>query len=217
VTYITRHMAPSLERHELTCILDTDEVKVYRMARPNDSAYRVQLTFSPEGTAIQGDVGLGAAQNGICSNLGYGLKWFVRQRGESTYLCEKFLSKTWQREVVTRDLASWLSEAQGELDTAIKAMMTEDELTREEALEEAEDERENLAAWTKIQDAWDDETSEKELHEVASALLTDFWDYSIGYDYPLSDAGWLMAIQQRFAALMSDLDTTARLQGEETA
>ncbi|MDB4278266.1 hypothetical protein N9917_01550 [Deltaproteobacteria bacterium] len=215
MTYIKPHMAPSLERHELTVLLDTEEVKVYRMARPNDSAYRVQLTFTPEGIAIQGDVGLGAAQNGICSRLGKGLGWF-RGRLSEDYLCSKFLSKTWQREVVTRGLDSWLSDTQGELETAIKEMMAEDELTREEALEEAKDERENVAAWTKIRAAWGDETSEKEMYEVGSGLLTDFWDYSLGYDYPLADAGWLCVIQQRFAALLSDLNTPKRQVSEET-
>jgi hypothetical protein len=214
VTYITPYMAPSLEHHVLTCLLDTDEVKVYRMARLDDSAYRVQLTFSPEGIAIQGDVGLGAAQNGICSRLGKGLGWFRGKLSED-YLCSKFMSKTWQHEAVGRDLQARLSDAEGEFKRAwdeAQAEQDDDDPLAPADLEEHKD-AEN---WKALIADFGDETSEKELHTAGSALFTDFWDYGTGMDYPLADAGWLCAIQQRFAALVSDLDTSTRLQGEET-
>jgi len=204
MNYLKPHMTKALRKHVLTVLLDTENVKVFHMARPNHSEFRVQITFTPGGITIQGDVGLGDAQNGICSRLGYGLEWFIRQQGESTYLCEKFLHKCWQREVVTHDLDSWVVQAREELETSVKEIMGADGMTHEEALNEARSERETLAAWEEIRAAWGDETSEKEIHEVGSDLITDFWDYSVGYDYPLADAGWLMAIQQRFAELFAE-------------
>jgi len=205
MTYIDPHMPEALARHELTVVLDTEKVKVFRMARPNESAYRVQITFTPEGIALQGDIGFGAAQNGICSRGGYGVGWFGRQQSEG-YLCSKFLSKCWQRGAVERDLRSWLTQAEETLADAIAE--EEKELEEGETIDPADftEEQGEVNAWKALLDFWGDETSDKELYEEGSGYFQDFWDYSIGHDYPLSDAGWLCAVQQRFAELFAALE-----------
>jgi hypothetical protein len=208
MTYVDPHMVQALSRHVLTVFLDTEQVRVYRMARPNDSAFRVQITCTPEGIAIQGDIGLGPNQHGICSPPGYGPGWFGRRQSEG-YLCSKFLAKTWQRRVVTTDLARWLDDARNELrDTIDREVQCRPDETREEILADTDfnDVEGTVRSWEEIQAAWnEDETSEGELYEIGSEHFTDFWDYSIGTDYPLADAGWLCAIQRRFAELYTEM------------
>lgn len=196
MTYMHIHMPDALKHHVLTVVCDTEDVKVYKMHRPGDSAYRVQITFSPEGIAIQGDVGLGPNQGGICTMTGgYGVGWFGREQSEG-YLCSKFMVKQWQRRVVTRDLRAYQRDALAELQDATDGGADEEEI---EGLKEVSD------AWSHLVSFWDeDDTSDKELHEEGSQRIPDFWDYGIGMDYPLADAGWLVAIQQRFAALYAE-------------
>jgi len=201
-SYVQPHMAESLEDHVLETICFTDSVKVYRMRRPGTMMMRVQITFTPEGIAIQGDCC--PQLHGVCSALGYGLSWFAKRLSEG-YLCEKFLSREWQQEVAVQDIADQLSMAQEDLNKAIE---TEAEgrvppETREEVLAgtDFKDESDAFAMWQAVQDGFHADTGPEGLYEIASPLIDDFWDYAVGMDYNLADAGWLCAIQQRFSEL----------------
>lgn len=176
MSYVKHHMTRALSRHRLEQVSEN----VWRMRRPDSMGFRVLLTFNEEGIVIQGDIGLGEAQNGICSRGGYGIGWFGKTLSED-YLCSKFLSKTWQREVAREDIERWI--------------------------EQAEDD-EDRSNWKKLLEALGDETSEKELYEEGSDLFLDFWDYGVGTDYPVADAGWLCVIQLRFAVLYREWLTT---------
>jgi len=209
VSYIQPHMTEALVNHVLVVLLDTAEVKVFKMEIPGDSAYRVQLTFTPEGIAIQGDIGLGAGQNGICSRMGYAAAWFGRRVLTEDYLCSKFLAKEWQRRIVGRDLRSYLTDAEATYQQAreSEADYLEDDEDVEAVLAETDfsDELKDIVSWKEIIAVWDeDETSDKELHDAGSQRVSDFEDYEIGRDYPLADAGWLCAIQTRFVAMWAD-------------
>lgn len=199
MTYVKPHMSTVLAKHQLECV----SLGVWRMRRPSSMDYRVLFTFNEEGIVIQGDIGLGEAQNGICSRGGYGIEWFGSPKSED-YLCSKFLSKRWQLEAAKEDLDRWIRDATSELAQA--RLEGDPDFT--------EDARKTLDHWKKLRDDVGDETTAAELYDAGSDLFTDFWDYGIGMDYPLADAGWLCAIQQRFAVLYQaqrktiDLDPT---------
>jgi hypothetical protein len=207
---INRHMTEALAGHVLKCILDTEKVKVFRMYRPGTGIYRVQITFTPEGTAIQGDICLGRNQHGVCSSMGYGLSWFSKKLGEG-YLCEKFLRKEWQQDVAEEDVKYQLEQATAEWKAAVDeelASLPEEEREKAQAAGSlATDERDWMDKWQRI---WNgikycsSDLDPRGLDTIASPFITDFWDYEIGMDYPRGEDGWLCAIQQRFAELYYD-------------
>jgi hypothetical protein len=196
MTYVKPHMPTVLDKHQLENV----SPGVWRMRRPDSMDYRVLLTFNEEGIVIQGDIGLGDAQNGICSRGGYGIDWFGKPLSED-YLCSKFLSKRWQLEAAKEDLDRWVQDATNELAR-----------TRLEGDPDCiEDARKTLENWKKLRGTVGDETTEAELYDAGSDLFTDFWDYGVGMDYPLADAGWLCVIQQRFTALYQGRNQTLDL------
>jgi len=95
MTYVAKHFAKSLSDLELKQVLvDKDSgISVWTMKRPDSGFYRVQIIFSPEGIALQGDVRYGD-RTGATSDLGYGFNWFQSNLSED-YLCEKFLHREW--------------------------------------------------------------------------------------------------------------------------
>lgn len=202
MTYVKPHMTQALAKHTLEKVSEG----VWRMRRPGGSDYRVLLTFNEEGIVLQGDIGLGPAQNGICSRGGYGIGWFGKPLSED-YLCSKFLSKHWQLEVAKTDIESWVQDARAELDRVKKEEA--DSRSEDDPEEPDEDcfkeEEKTLNSWLAIQASIGDETSAEELYEEGSRHFDDFWDYGVGHDYNIADAGWLCAIQQRFATLYGEV------------
>ncbi len=194
MSYIAKNMTDSLKDHELKLLEKSEHFECYRMGRPDTGVYAVYITFmnhnAKQGTAprgqmivITGDISLCEHTNAVASNYGYGKSWFSGQLDDS-YLCEKFLRKCWSKEAAVRDLR-W----------------------------EAKDLREN-----KESDAMDIQFA-KNLDEIAQELecgdsldqgdvyekYTDLRgsdDYSVGHDYPLAEAGWLVAVQQKFRELL---------------
>lgn len=202
-TYVQPHMAAGLQDHVLTqaFAVSTDRVKlwVFRLRPPDGSRLMgCEVMFTSEGIVILGD--LTPTRRGVISDLGYGLGWFGSTKSED-YLCSKFLTAGWHQELVGPKLDERVADAERELAADIAAALAA--TVADEDPEEPDDHYvKNRDAWKKIRAFWNsDETSQKELHEFASDLISDFWDEEIGHGYKPSDAGWLCAIQQRFAAL----------------
>lgn len=99
---------------ELSSLCCTEKVKCLRMAKAGTRIDSVQITFTPEGIAIQGDMCPG--RHGACSG-GYNLEWFAQDLDWS-YLCEKFLTHTTVPECVLDRLDCCLQEAQADCDRA---------------------------------------------------------------------------------------------------
>ncbi len=91
-------------KHVLEQVLDTPKFKAFYLKEPGMGRMQSCLVmFSPEGINILGDLCPGNdARNSGVHAYGYGLDWFVGQLSWS-YLCEKFLSKEWHRELAEED------------------------------------------------------------------------------------------------------------------
>lgn len=222
-TRVQDHMREALANHELKCIAEDGKVQVWTLRRPNEGAFRVQVTFSPEGIAIQGDIGFGPNQGGVCSDMGYGLNWFGSPKSES-YLCEKFLRQTWQAKVAVQDIQKHLKESEAFFEKAMQEVLQEaidlqEECSREQILKDPmapewglRNEAKDVAGWKALR-AWNEEDGSTRLYELGSEHFTDFWDYDIGQDYPTSDAAWLCAVQQRFVELYQAILKEAEADG----
>lgn len=114
-------------------------------------------------------------ENGIISESGLDLNWFCGSPEEDD-LCSKFLHKEWQPDVAARDIRKLIHPDH------TKPFW--DILT---ALDAGEDVRE-LAAHVLLQQGFD-------------TMITA----TLGFDYPTGDAGWLCAIQRRFAFLRTQV------------
>jgi len=77
------------------------DVMVYRLKKPGTRNYSCQLTFTPEGIAIQGDI-TPEGNNGSCSR-GKSLGWFIRELSPD-YLASKFLEKKWIAALAVEEL-----------------------------------------------------------------------------------------------------------------
>jgi hypothetical protein len=101
MSYITTDMVNQFRDHSLIIQVALPNFQVFRMQKPNTRVMSMQLSFSPEGIALQGDVKIEG--NGSCSCFGYGLDWFASKLSGS-YLCEKFLQHEFVPEIAIRDL-----------------------------------------------------------------------------------------------------------------
>lgn len=109
LTYIQPHMTKALEQHQLGKLLSVGSVQMWHLGRHGTRVMSIQLTFTQEGIALQGDLRLG--HRGLCSDRGYGVGWFGTHKSES-YLCEKFLPTRWQQEVARRQAEEWAVDAE---------------------------------------------------------------------------------------------------------
>jgi len=107
VKHLHDNIARNLSNLELSTVAETDKVKCYRLAKPGTRAYSVQITFTPEGIAIQGDLIISGY--GVCSTFGYGLDWFA-DRLNDDYLCEKFMQREFVAESAIDDLRYQLED-----------------------------------------------------------------------------------------------------------
>jgi hypothetical protein len=165
-------MRRALADHVIETICDCLSTKAYYLKKPDGSwVMSTLLLFTPEGIVLQGD--LTPEQNGSISTIGYGLKWFLGDLSEG-YLCEKFLRKEWVQYMAAKELADpnshWREEA-----TSSQLEGLDSILNRIDDMEPGRlvDELERLG------------------YEAVDELP--------GFGYDPVKAGWLCAIQQRFA------------------
>jgi hypothetical protein len=146
------------------------------------------IVFTVEGIVIQGD--LTPCHNGVISCGGYGLSWFAGRLSED-YLCEKFLRKEFVPELAERrfkeDLLRWRRERSKDSKYGV---------SKEEA----------RSAWDAIE-GMRDEMDPRGFYDLYYDTFKDTPE--CGYGYNPGDAGWLCAIQQRFAALYAEMKECA--------
>lgn len=176
MSYVTSNMRSAFTNHTLHVEADCPTVRAWYL-RPSNGG-RMQSTLiveTREGIVIMGD--MCPKQNGIISTYGYGIDWFAKNRTcDEQYLCSKFLSRVFVPERGARMVREIIVELRrsGSIDK-----------------DAARD------AWREVDDEGGDFT-ERTAWDICNRLGTEF---DGGYDYDPSDAGWLCAIQQRFAEL----------------
>lgn len=178
MSYVTPYMREALKDHVLEAVLDADQFKAFYLKRPGlGRMMSTLIIFSPEGIVLQGD--LTPETNGTVSCFGYGFGWFSGQLSEH-YLCSKFLQTTF--------VADYAMDG---LKEEILRMRRERELDKDKARE----------LWHSVYVSGDFQGPQQ---------VYDFWMDELGqgdsegcpgYGYEPGEAGWLCAIQQRFAEL----------------
>lgn len=183
MSFVTDQMRESLSRHVLVPVLDSGKFEAFMMKRPGEGRIMSTLiAFTPEGIVITGDLCPRAETRGIVSDAGYGIGWF-RSRLSERYLCEKFIRDEWQWEVAVTDLDAEIKDLrdEGGQDAYIKELESIAEMLGHETIRSGEDLYDNLSSAG---------------YEASDGIP--------GMDYNLADAGWLCAIQQRFAELYNE-------------
>lgn len=180
-SYVTERMRKALANHRLELVQE-GPVTAYYLKDPTEGRMMsTLLLFSPEGIVLQGD--LTPERNGSVSCYGYGIGWFGSRNSED-YLCEKFLAKTFVQEAAIAELkdpeSCWRDSGGVETADLVERMARLDEI-----IEDLE------------QDGHDAEWLSSELSDAG--YMVD--DGPPGITYEPSEAGWLCAIQQRFAEL----------------
>lgn len=174
----------------LSVVVEYPGVVIYRLG-PADGSWmestRILITRHPlpEQIIVTGDLCPG--DNGILSDFGYGLGWFGSRKSEC-YLCEKFLRREWVPGLAKEALCQALHDARDEHGDE----PPEEQAKRIDAIEDAimaSDDPRGECAPTR-----------------SSEAFYEFWvdvfgtsPEDEGFDYNPRDAGWLCAIQQRFA------------------
>jgi hypothetical protein len=176
MTWVKDHMRESLKGHRLAIIADVPGVKAYAMKRPGTRTMSVNIIECGGRLAVHGDLCIGTP-NGCISAGGYGIRWF-RQRLSESYLCEKFLTTAWHWEICEPRLHEIAGDEH------------EDDPIRQAARELL-----NNYIWS---------CGEPCSADVYYELTEAGWDPGDGvpgHGYDRADAGWLCAINQRFAEL----------------
>jgi hypothetical protein len=164
-----------LMHHELKLVHGEPdgEFQVWILAKPGTRVHLAQITFTPEGTVIQGDVIVDKDANGLCSTYGIGRQFFLNCTSME-HLCSKFLAAKWVPELIEDELRFMLDDVGP---------------VRQFASELLEEENQHLLSSEEaFMDAW------------ASSGL-DWSDCPSGHGYHPAEAGWLVAIQTRFREL----------------
>ncbi len=175
MTYVAENMRRDLAGHELILVSRTKEVTAFYLKAPGTRMMSTLLLFTPEGIVLQGD--LTPERKGSLSDLGYGPGWFSGKLSEG-YLCEKFLEHKW----VPERAAEELRDPDGEW------LCDQPKKVRDRVLEIAEE-----------IDGGDMQPGM--VAEELQYLDFDLVDGVPGYTWEPGEAGWLCAIQQRFAEL----------------
>jgi len=187
--YIQGHMRDGLANHVLREVLDAEGFRAFYLKKPEGGRMMsTMLMFTPEGIVITGDI---RPDGGAWVAPGHDLGWFLGLQGSKhgEYLCSKFMHKEWQNEVAKRDIEGLLADAKAEM-----AEDPEDDFAKS-----------RVEGWMEMLATWDDLERNPEVPtERAMEIEQDAWDYGIGMDYNLADAGWLCAIQERFATLYEE-------------
>ena len=194
----------SYERHQLTEVCRTEKVEVYRCGKPGTRTYSFQLSFTPEGIAIQGDST--PEPHGSTSYRPVSLEWFTLTL-EPRYLAGYFLTRKWCRD----NAKQWL------------------ERKIEEASERVEDLLSDESAEPRTTAYWQDRTYDlrrmrerdqfADQHEFVLAYETVVPDHSWSddspWDYQQYELATLVAIQQTFRRLWRDRITQNKEQNVE--
>ena len=200
------HYHREMQDKELIQVLDTEKFAAF-MLRKKDYAGRMcstMITFTPEGIIIHGD--LCPNHPGVISQLGYGLRWFSESMSGG-YLCEKFLRHTWVAELAVRDLKAWLEDGgnpYGDKDEPLES-------DRLEQLQELIDYLEGGDAnqyefYDKLLEIYDPPTYGLSGKMDSIRRYPDIIvDGVPGWGYDPTAAGWLIAIQRRFAELYREM------------
>lgn len=187
-------MSDYFKDHVLTPVLEAGNVEVWRMAKPGTVIHSVQLSFTPAGTAIQGDCCV--RHNGVCSDNGnYGLRWFIGELSPD-YLCAKFLEKKWVPDLAEEALREALNDPEHWLAIA------------EGAEDYDADLREGVLHLIDANEGF----HEHEVYEVIGHI--DEW-HVIGWDYVPSEARTLVDIQRKFRELWWEREIAKSYQKRE--
>lgn len=179
MTYVTENMRSALAEHKLTQVCNSNGVRVFRMGTPHMG---MDLVFLPDRIGITG-VTLGDVDRGLWSESKHDLGWFASNPPERR-LCAAFYRQVWApsvaRDTWARELVELVEQCDGEPTDAQRLRIS------------------------RARDLHDGEFSADEETALYDIWLYCFGDYppeSWGYDYEPVRAGWLCAIQQRFAEL----------------
>jgi hypothetical protein len=186
------------------------------------------ILFTKGGIVIMGDLcpGNDRRNSGVISTPGYGLDWFGKGKLSERYLCEKFLSsQVWQVEIAKKWLKEYIEEIRARERDGSFAHYDPEYKTAVEKCKELEEclkdgwtpSGESLAAATTKLDKLREakvQGHEEILRDMEEGWITEvvtfhdrladlksIFDEMPGYDYDHTAAGWLAAIQQKFAEL----------------
>ncbi len=182
-SFVRDYMRQGLEKHRLTCVLDTHHYRAYYLHKPDATIVRGRPSlremstffyFTPEGILIGGDVHPPVGYRVALNAFGYDLNWFTGHLNED-YLCEKFL----ERGLYAENVEEWLTDVRVNSHELWKRGIAAELL--EEGVPSESDE---LPAF---------------YYGALQRLEEDPDGQASGY-HP-GAAGWLCALQQRFAAL----------------
>lgn len=181
MSYVTESMKTALKNHVLEEVLpQVGLFQAFYLKEPGQGRMMSTLFIhTPEGIVIMGDLCPGGPKNqGSISDYGYGFGWFSGKLSED-YLCSKFLTREWQIEVAEEWCRDHIEDMKKEADPdALKKLPEWEELLSR--LEGGEMGRDHF-------------------HDALQDL--DYEEEDEGFGYPRDTAGWLCALQQRFAEL----------------
>jgi len=201
-SYVEDSMRELLEKHVLEEFPAGDKIRAFMMKQPEETRMlSMMILFTPEGIVIKGDL---CPRPGVCqgviSDFGYGIEWFGRRLTE-TYLCEKFMRHIWQKESAAEWCRDHAADVEaGEYDHEVSVVRNLSDVTKEH--------RQKLAArYKELANSveCDELMSMYDFGRELEELKYEMCDGIPGWDYPLVDAGWLCAIQQRFAELYVEM------------
>lgn len=181
MSFATQQMRDALKNHVLEEVLPaTGDFRSFYMKEPGQGRMMSTLfVFTPEGIVIMGD--LCPKRNGCISDFNYHLGWFARQQSEY-YLCSKFLQTEYQTEVAARFVREHI----------------------EEMKKDGSEPQENIPKWEELLSSLEGgEMGADHFHDALQDL--DYEHEDEGYEYHLQTAGWLCALQQRFAELFQKM------------
>lgn len=181
MSYIKPYMTDALASHRLAIVEESEHVKAYAMAKPGTGFYSVTVLECRNHLSLFGDITFNN-DHGVVSTGGYGIAWFSGKKSED-YLCSKFLRQIWHWDHCEQSLKEIVAGVNDESDDV-----------REVAKE-------------LISDAylWEfDAPTKFEVIQELSRTSYDSGDGYPGYGYHPDAAGWLCAINVRFAELYAD-------------
>lgn len=186
-THVSEGQRETLENHVLDLHVDTPQLKAWYLRDPRREVGRinsVMILATREGIVIVGDLCPG--EHGALNAGGYDIDWFARQRGnDEDYICSKFLRRTFVPEYGAAELRRRIVERRRE----------SPDYTPKSVARDAFDAVSNAEKWHEL--------SAERAYTIATDADIEF--DSLGYGWDPVEAGWLCAIQQRFAALYAEL------------
>lgn len=180
-TLVNDAQRETLERHVLDVHVDTPQLKAWYLRDPRREVGRinsVMILGTREGIVITGDLCPGV--NGALNACGYDVDWFAGKLSED-YLCSKFLRRTFVPEQGAAELRRRIVERRRDGSDYISKTVAR----------ETFDAVSNAEKWHEL--------SAERAYAIATDADIEF--DSLGYGWDPVEAGWLCAIQQRFAAL----------------